>query len=63
MNIFAAHPGVISVAGTDAYDGHSIFDASNSSCIDLYAPAGGLGQGMTFAYPESPQSYITIYDG
>lgn len=63
LNIFAAHPGVVSVSGTNAYDGHSIFDAYKSSCIDLYAPAGGLGQGLTVAYPESPSSYITIYDG
>lgn len=63
LNIFAAHPAVIAVASVDAYDGHSLFDASNASCIDVYAPAGGMGQGIPVAIPETNDTYISIYDG
>lgn len=45
-NIFAAHPGTIAVGASDEHDVLTIFGARNSSCIDLFAPGGGLGGGV-----------------
>lgn len=59
-NIFAAHPATIPVAATDIYDHRTVFGPSNSTCIDLWAPGGGLGGGITGASPSSPTSYVTV---
>ncbi len=58
--MIATHPAVISVGATDAFDeGYGGRDC-NASCIDLWGPAGSLGQGMYGAYPGGPTQYRSV---
>lgn len=57
QNIIASHPAVLSVAASDMYDQHTALGPANSKCIDIWAPSGGLGVGLTAASPASNSSY------
>lgn len=56
--MLSKHPAVISVATSDVFDGSLLM--GNSSCIDLFAPGGGLGTGITGADPTGPTEYKNV---
>lgn len=48
------------MAASDLSDQRTALGPFNSSCIDLYAPGGGLGVGATGASPAGPANYTTV---
>lgn len=65
-NILAQHPGTIAVGSIDMFDRRSVgdfgaFDFGNTSCIDIWAPGGGLGSSMVGAAGgRIPRSYWSL---
>ncbi|KAK9816754.1 hypothetical protein WJX72_004692 [[Myrmecia] bisecta] len=62
-NVIAAHPHVIAVGSLNANDQRSInspVDLGNTSCIDLWAPGGGLGHTLVGAAASGDSAYIGI---
>jgi hypothetical protein len=59
-NIIASHGGVISVAATDTHDQATALGPRGSSCINIFAPSGGLGSGLLGASAKSPSAYTRI---
>ncbi|KAL6780335.1 hypothetical protein ACKKBF_B13530 [Auxenochlorella protothecoides x Auxenochlorella symbiontica] len=57
-NVLAAHPGTIVASGFDDFDRLTLFGAANSSCISLWAPGGGLGNGVLGAMAYSDYTSI-----
>ncbi len=59
-SLFSNHPAIISVAASDGYDQATEFGPHNSSCIDIWAPSGGVGSGMVGASPKTNSSYVRV---
>lgn len=59
-NVFTQGGSVISVGGVDKRLHHSITGATNSPCIDIWAPGGGLAQGITGAAGTGVNDYTTV---
>jgi hypothetical protein len=58
-NVIASHPAVISVAATDTYDQATAFGPTDSPCISLWAPGGGLGNNLIGAHPSGSSKYTS----
>ncbi|GAB4821409.1 hypothetical protein N2152v2_008455 [Parachlorella kessleri] len=61
-NVIASHAGVISVASSDTRDQATFLGPTNSTCIDIWAPSGGLGVGLIGASPAGPHNYTRVID-
>jgi hypothetical protein len=57
-NIIANHQAVISVGATDKND--QSVPIGPRSCVDLWAPGGGLGASLVGAHPDSPSTYTHV---
>lgn len=66
LNVIASHPAVLSVAASDSYDeAEAGQHYGGSTCVDLFAPSGGMGVGAILAYPtnESGLKYRRVIAG
>jgi hypothetical protein len=59
-NIIGSNEHVISVAASDTRDQAAAFGPTNESCIDLFAPSGGLGVGMVGASAAARNKYSHV---
>jgi hypothetical protein len=60
-NVFSKVPrAVIRVASVGPTDHRTLFGPGNSTCIDIWAPGGDLGGGITGAIAKEPNTYTTV---
>lgn len=58
--MFAAHPGVIRVGASDSLDQATALGPTDSPCIDIWAPGGGVGTGLIGADSLGPNNYTKV---
>ncbi|KAL4526936.1 hypothetical protein Ndes2526A_g01353 [Nannochloris sp. 'desiccata'] len=59
-NIFSQGKSVIRVSGIDSSLGASITGSTNSNCIDIWAPGGGLTAAITGASANNKDEYTSV---